>query len=308
MKAVKSKPKPHSLLHRMWRHRILYLMILPPIITVFIFHYIPIYGVQIAFKDYSTRLGIWGSKWVGLKHFRTFITHPFFPRIMWNTFWLNVVSLIFWPSSIIFAILLNEMRSLKLKKTCQMLTYAPYFVSTVVVCSMCRIFLNRDGLFDMISQALGADYSNLLGSVKAFPWINAIVDLWRGLGWGTIIYLSALAGVSAELVEAAKIDGATKLQVIWHVNLPHLKPTIITLFILRMGSMLSTGFEQIFLLQTPLNLDASTVISTYVYETGLINQQYSYSSAIGLFNNIVNIILILAANTISKKVSETSLW
>lgn len=308
MKANNTKSDLRSLLKKMWRHRILYLMILPPIITVFIFHYIPIYGVQIAFKDYSTRLGIWGSKWVGLKHFKTFVTHPFFPRIMWNTFWLNVVSLIFWPSSIIFAILLNEMRSIKLKKTCQMLTYAPYFVSTVVVCSMCRIFLNRDGLFHMISNVLGIEYSNLLGSVKAFPWINAVVDLWRGLGWGTIIYLSALAGVSAELVEAAKIDGATRLQVIWHVNLPHLKPTIITLFILRMGSMLSTGFEQIFLLQTPLNLDASTVISTYVYETGLINQQYSYSSAIGLFNNIINVILILAANTISKKVSETSLW
>ncbi len=308
MKTMNQKPKSRSLLKRIWRHRVLYLMILPPIITVFIFHYIPIYGVQIAFKDFSTKLGIWGSKWAGLKHFKTFISHPFFPRIMWNTFWLNVVSLLFWPSSIIFAILLNEMRSMKLKKVCQMLTYAPYFVSTVVVCSMCRIFLGRDGLFHMICNVFGKDFVNLMGYASAFPWINAVVDLWRGLGWGTIIYLSALAGVSAELVEAAKIDGATRLQVIWHVDLPHLKPTIITLLILRMGSMLSVGFEQIFLLQTPLNLDASTVISTYVYETGLVNQQYSYSAAIGLFNNLINVVLILAANTISKKVSETSLW
>ena len=308
MKTVDQKTSSRSLWKRMWRHRVSYLMILPPIVTVFIFHYIPIYGVQIAFKDFSSRLGIWGSKWVGLKHFRAFVNHPFFPRIMWNTFWLNVVSLILWPSSIIFAILLNEMRSLKLKKTCQMLTYAPYFVSTVVACSMCRMFLNRGGLFNIAGDILGFEYVNLLSSAKAFPWINAVVDLWRGLGWGTIIYLSALAGVSGELVEAARVDGATRLQVIWHVNLPHLKPTIITLLILRMGSMLSSGFEQIYLLQTPLNLDASTVISTYVYETGLVSQQFSYSSAIGLFNNIINIVLILAANTISKKVSETSLW
>ena len=308
MKTANLKSRWHKLLKQVWRHRILYLMILPPIITVFIFHYIPIYGVQIAFKDFSSRLGIWGSKWVGLKHFKAFVSHPFFGRIMWNTFWLNVVSLIFWPSSIILAILLNEMRSPKLKKTCQMLTYAPYFVSTVVVCSMCRMFLNRGGLLNIIADVFGFEYANLLSSAKAFPWINAVVDLWRGLGWGTIIYLSALAGVSTELVEAARVDGATRLQVIWHVNLPHLKPTIITLLILRMGSMLSAGFEQIFLLQTPLNLDASTVISTYVYEVGLVSQQFSYSSAIGLFNNIVNVILILVANAISKKVSETSLW
>ena len=310
MKAVESNRnvKMRKLAKSVWHHRALYLMILPTIIFVFVFSYIPLYGIQLGFKDYSTRLGIWGSKWVGLKHFKTFIEHPFFTRIIWNTFWINVVSLIFWPSSIVFALILNEMRYPKLKKTCQMLTYAPYFVSTVIVCSMCKMFLGTDGLFHILFTKLGLEYVNPLTVPAAFAWVNSLVDVWKGLGWGTIIYLAALSGVSPELIEAAKIDGATKLQVVWHINLPHLKPTVITLLIMRIGSMLSVGFEQVFLLQNALNLDASTVISTYTYEIGLRGAQFSYSTAIGLFNNLINVIMIVAANTVSKKVSETSLW
>ena len=281
---VKRKRR-HDFLKRLWRGRVLYLMILPPIITVFIFHYIPLYGVQIAFKNYKTSLGIWGSEWVGLKYFIKFIEYPYFSRIMWNTLWINLLSLVLYPIPIIFSLMLNEMRNLKLKKVCQTITYAPYFVSTVVVCSMIIMFLSR-----------------------AFAPIHCISGLWQSLGWGTIIYTATLSGVSPELVEAARIDGASRLQIIWNVHLPHLKPTIITLFILRMGSMLSVGFEKIFLLQNGLNRDVASVISTYTYEMGILGNQFSYSAAIGLFNNLINITLIVIANTISKKVSETGLW
>lgn len=304
----KEKGKAQRLLKQIYRCRMLYLMILPPIITVFIFHYIPIYGVQIAFRDYRSSLGITGSEWVGLKHFKAFVDYPYFEKILWNTVRISLFSLATFPIPILFSIMLNELRGQKFKKVSQMITYAPHFVSTVVVCSMILLFLNRDGLFNNAGAFFGAERKDFMSIPSAFAPIYAVSDLWQGLGWGTIIYLATLAGVSQELVEAAQIDGAGRLQIIWHVHLPHLKPTIITLFILRMGSLISVGFEKTFLLQNPLNLDASSVISTYVYEVGIISHQYSYSAAIGLFNNIINIILIAAANKISKKVAEVSLW
>ena len=304
---MKKKNLKH-LKKNLYRCRLLYLMILPSLITVFIFHYIPIYGVQIAFKDYRSSLGILGSKWVGLKYFIEFINYPYFERVMVNTIRISLVCLCTFPIPIIFSIMLNELRSSKVKKVSQMITYAPHFVSTVVVCSMLMLFLDKDGLINNIIAFFGGERVSYLSVPSAFAPIYAISDLWQGLGWGTIIYLATLAGISVELVEAAKIDGAGRLQTIWHVHLPYLKPTIITLFILKMGSLISVGFEKVFLLQNPLNLDASSVISTYVYEVGIINHQYSYSSAIGLFNNIINIILLVIANTVSKKVAETSLW
>ncbi len=304
---MKKKNLKH-LKKNLYRCRLLYLMILPSLITVFIFHYIPIYGVQIAFKDYRSSLGILGSKWVGLKYFIEFINYPYFEKVMVNTIRISLVCLCTFPIPIIFSIMLNELRSSKVKKVSQMITYAPHFVSTVVVCSMLMLFLDKDGLINNIIAFFGGERVSYLSVPSAFAPIYAISDLWQGLGWGTIIYLATLAGISVELVEAAKIDGAGRLQTIWHVHLPYLKPTIITLFILKMGSLISVGFEKVFLLQNPLNLDASSVISTYVYEVGIINHQYSYSSAIGLFNNIINIILLVIANTVSKKVAETSLW
>ena len=297
-----------ALIKRIYRCRLLYLMILPGIITVFIFHYIPIYGVQIAFKDYKTSLGILGSEWVGLKHFISFIEYPYFGKVMINTIRISLLCLCTFPIPVVFSIMLNELRSQKVKKISQMITYAPHFVSTVVTCSMIILFLQQDGMINNIIVFLGGEAVDFMSIPSAFAPIYAISDLWQGLGWGTIIYLATLAGISQELVEAAEIDGAGRMQIIWHVHLPHLKPTIITLFLLKMGSLISVGFEKIFLLQNPLNMDASSVISTYVYEVGIINHQYSYSSAIGLFNNIINIILIVIANTMAKKLSETSLW
>lgn len=304
--------RPKSRMSQLWRQvkrcRALYLLILPAVAAVFIFHYIPIYGVIIAFKDYRTSRGITGSDWVGLKHFINFIQYPYFKQIMWNTLWISLVSLLTFPASIIFALMLNEMKNQRLKKVCQMVTYAPYFVSTVVVCSMTILFLNREGLVNILIGFLGGETKDFISIPQAFAFIYAITGLWQGLGWGTIIYLATLSGVSPELIEAAKLDGANRMQIILNVNLPHLKPTIITLFILQMGSLLSVGFEKTFLLQNPLNLEASNVIATYVYEVGLKSQQFSYSTAVGLFNSLINIVMILIANTISKKLTQTSLW
>lgn len=292
----------------MYRCRMLYLMILPSIIAVFIFHYIPIYGVQIAFKDFRSSLGIIGSEWVGLKHFKAFIEYPYFGKVMINTIRISLLCLCTFPIPVIFSIMLNELRSQKFKKVSQMITYAPHFVSTVVTCSMILLFLEREGMINNIITFFGGEAVDFMSLPVAFAPVYAISDLWQGLGWGTIIYLATLAGISQELVEAAQIDGAGRMQVIWHIHLPHLKPTIITLFLLKMGSLIAVGFEKIFLLQNPLNMDASSVISTYVYEMGIINHQYSYSAAIGLFNNIINIILIIVANQMSKRLSDTSLW
>lgn len=300
--------KTKKLFKKIYRCRILYLMLLPSIITLFIFHYIPLYGVQIAFKDYRTSLGIWGSEWVGLKHFIKFFNYPYFKNILWNTIWVSLASLLTFPAPILFSLMLNEMKNSKLKKICQTITYAPHFVSTVIVCSMVILFLSRDGLLNILIGFFGGEPTDLMANPSAFAWIYSLSGLWSELGWGTIIYMATLAGVSLELIEAAKIDGATRFQTIWHVQLPHLKPTIITMFILRMGQLLSVGFEKVFLLQNPLNMDASSVISTYVYQIGIESQQFSYSAAIGLFNNIINIIMIVTANTISKKLSNTGLW
>ncbi len=305
---MRERSKTKKLLKQLNRCKYLYLLILPSMITIFIFHYIPLYGVQIAFKDYRNSLGIWGSPWVGFKHFITFFNYPYFKNILWNTIWVSLCSLTTFPLPIIFSLMLNEMKNGKLKKVCQTITYAPYFVSTVVVCSMTILFLNRDGLVNILLSFFGVTPQNYMAIPSAFAPIYAITGLWTGLGWGTIIYLATLAGVSPELIEAAKIDGASRLQIILHVNLPHIFPTIITMFILRMGSLLSVGFEKAYLLQNPLNLEASNIISTYVYEIGLVQNQFSYSAAIGLFNNVINIILLVTANTISKKLAKTSLW
>ena len=300
--------KTKKFLKQLWRCKALYLMILPAIIAVFIFHYMPIYGVQIAFKDFRPSKGIWGSAWVGLKYFKKFIEYPYFTKILRNTIWISLVSLFTFPLPVIFALMLNEMKNLKLKKLCQTITYAPHFVSTVIVCSMTILFLNRGGLVNNIIEFFGGKPVNFMAEPSAFAPIYAITGVWSGLGWSTIVYMAALSGVSMELIEAAKMDGANRMQVIWHVCLQCLKPTIVTMLILNIGSLLSVGFEKVFLLQNPLNMDASSVISTYVYEVGMSNHQYSYSTAIGLFNNITNIVLTVIANTISKKVAKTGLW
>lgn len=287
----------------------LYVLLLPALAAVIVFHYVPIYGVQIAFKNYRNSSGIWGSPWVGLRHFVRFVTYMDFWKILRNTLTISLYSLATFPCSVIFALLLNELNSLRVKKAMQMITYAPHFISTVVIVAMLKLFLGRsNGLFNNILQTLGAARVDFLSVPEYFASIYVWSGVWQSLGWGSIIYIATLSGVSPELIEAAKIDGANRLQIVWHVNLPHILPTIITLLILNTGRVLSVGFEKIYLMQLPLNLDASRVISTYVYEMGIVNNQLSYSATIGLFNNIVNILVILLVNAISKKVTSVSLW
>ena len=293
-------------MHVYWQ---LYLLILPLLVYLFLFNYMPIYGVQVAFKDFRTNLGIWGSKWVGLKHFIRFVEYRGFSQLLINTLTISLYSILTFPCPVIFALMLNELRSDKFKKTVQMVSYAPHFISTVVICAMIKLFCSRSaGILNNLIEALGGVRSDLLSNPKLFAHIYVWSGVWQELGWGAIIYLAALSGVSSEIVEASLIDGANRLQVVWYINLPTILPTVVIMLIMRCGSVLSVGFEKVFLLQNSLNLEASQIISTYVYEIGLQGGQFSYSAAIGLFNNVVNIVILLLVNKVCKSVSEIGIW
>ncbi len=294
---------------RLHKNRQLYVLILPAIITVFIFHYIPIYGVQVAFKDFRASMEIWGSPWVGLKHFARFFEMPFFGMMIRNTLSISLYSLATFPCAVIVALLLNELRNERFKKVVQMVSYAPHFVSTVVVCSMVLIFFDKNrGLANNVLALLGRERISFIETPKYFSSLYVWSGVWSSVGWNTIIYLAALSSISPEMIEAARIDGASQWKILWHINVPSILPTIVTLLILNTGSILSVGFEKIYLLQNPLNLDASRVISTYVYEVGMGSGQFSYSTAIGLFNNVVNVVCIVLVNQISRTVTHISMW
>lgn len=301
--------RKHQTALRMKQYWQLYLLILPLIAYLFIFNYLPIYGIQMAFKDFRTNLGIWGSPWVGTKHFLRFIKYQGFFQLLMNTLSLSVYSILTFPCSIIFALMLNEVRSSKYKKVVQMVSYAPHFISTVVICAMLKLFLNRStGIINNLVEILGGTRADWLTIPQMFSHVYVWSGVWQGLGWGAIIYMAALSGVSEEMVEAAYIDGANRLQIIFHINIPSILPTIVIMLIMNCGSILSVGFEKVYLMQNSLNLDASQVISTYVYEIGLQGGQLSYSAAIGLFNNVVNVILLLLVNKICKSVSDIGIW
>jgi len=286
----------------------LYVLVLPAVIYLGIFNYGPMYGIQIAFKEFRPSLGIWNSPWTGMANMIRFVTFPDFFKMIRNTLAITLYQLATFPCAVILAILFNEMHFIKFKKVVQMVTYAPHFLSTVVLCSLVLLILAPEGPINNAIVSMGLQPVQFMFRPNYFPSIYVWSGVWQSIGWNSIIYLAALSGVSPELIEAAKIDGAGRMQVIWHVNIPAILPTIIITFILNTGGMLNVGFEKIFLLQNPLNLDASRVISTYVYEMGIGGAQFSYASAIGLFNNVVNIILLLTVNSISRKVSEIGLW
>lgn len=306
MKKERAKKRSGKKFLKYWQ---LYLLILPAIVYVFIFSYLPMYGVQIAFRNYRSSLGIWGSEWVGLAHFKRFISFPNFKLILKNTLSLGIYSLATFPLAIIFALMLNELRNEKFKKLVQMVTYMPHFLSTVIVCSIVTLFFNqKTGVVNTVITALGGESVAFLENADNFADLYVWSGVWQGIGWSSIIYIAALAGVSSELIEAARIDGATRLQVIWHVNIPHILPTVVTMLILSCGSILSVGFEKVWLLQNSLNLSKSQVISTYVYEIGIRGGQFSYSSAIGLFNTLVNMTLLVIVNKVAKKVTDTGIF
>lgn len=291
------------------RHWPLYLFLLPVIVYFIIFHYVPMYGVQIAFKDFYANLGITGSPWVGFKHFERFFSSYYFERLLTNTIALSVYGLLLFPLPIIFSLMINELRDSRFKRLSQTITYAPHFISVVVVVGMLIAFLDpQTGIVNHIIDFFGGDRINFLTEPGWFRHIYTWSGQWQNLGWNTIIYLAALSGVSPELHEAAKVDGATRFQRVIYINLPSILPTIITLFILSIGSFMSTGFEKVLLMQNSLNAPTSDIIQTFVYETGLIGGQYSFAAAVGLFESVINIILIVVANYTSRKVSENSLW
>lgn len=295
---------------RIWRNKELYLLVLPVIIYYLVFHYKPMYGLIIAFQDYSPRRGISGSEWVGFQHFTDFFTGIYFGRLLRNTLEISLATLIFgFPAPILLALLVNELRSKWFSRITQTITYMPHFVSMVVLCAMIREFVKEGGLVtDILSSVFGYDGKNLLSRSAYFTPIYVITNIWQGVGWGSIVYLAALTGIDMELYEAARVDGANRWKQTIHITIPSIMPTIIIMLIMRMGQIMGIGHEKIILLYNEGIYERADVISTYVYRMGIMNRQYSFSSAVGLFNSVVNFILVIGANQISKKVSETSLW
>jgi putative aldouronate transport system permease protein len=268
------------------------------------------YGVQIAFKNFNPLQGITGSPWVGLDHFIRFVQSPYFVEIVRNTLEISVYSLLVgFPAPLILALLLNQLPSVKYRRFIQTVTYAPYFISVVVIVGMLLIFLSpRSGMINHLLNLFGFESVHFMAKPELFSTILVFSDVWQTAGWGAIIYLAALSGISPELHESAMIDGANKLQRIRHIDLPGILPTVIILLIFNLGSLLAVGFEKIYLMQNSLNISRSEVIATYVYKIGLQGGQFSFSTAVGLLNNIVNFLLIVAVNQAARKVSSTALW
>lgn len=288
----------------------LYLMCLVPITYFIVFHYIPMYGVQIAFKDFYASKGIWGSEWVGLKYFTRFFQSYQFSPLIKNTLMLSFMQIaVGFPIPIFLAILLNQMKNGRARKFVQTVTYCPHFISIVVLTGMMYIFLSpRTGLINNLITAMGGESKFFLGDPKWFRPVFVLSGIWQNAGWSAIIYIAALAGIGSDLYEAARIDGASKWQLVRHIDLPGILPTATMMLILEMGKIMNIGFQKAYLMQNGLNISASEIIPTYIYKIGLIDAQYSYSAAISLFNNLINIILLVTVNKIAQKTSENSLW
>lgn len=293
------------------RNKALYLFVLPAVIEVLIFNYIPMYGIQIAFRNFKPAKGIWGSRWVGLKWFSRFFASSQSTTVIWNTVILSIELLaVSFPLSILFALLVNQYRNERFRKVVQTVSYAPHFISTVVMCGMIVLFLSpSQGLYGHICNLIGVKPGNPMGEASLFRPIYIISDVWQHMGWESIIYVAALSSIDPGMYDAATVDGANRFQRIRHIEIPQLIPTAMIILIMRIGSLMSMGFEKAYLLQNDLNSTASEIIATYVYKVGLVQSaQYSYSSAIGLLNSLVNVVLLLFFNALSRRLSETSLW
>ncbi|WP_371873201.1 MULTISPECIES: ABC transporter permease [Saccharibacillus] len=285
-------------------------MILPAIVVIFIFNYIPMYGIQLAFRDYNFAKGLTGGEWRGLFYFKQFFESYQFADLMRNTVVISLSTVVLsFPAPIILALLINQLRWKRAKKALQTTVYLPHFISIVVMVGLLNVLLSpNSGVIGHILQSMGLGDVNLLGSTSTFVPVYVLSEIWQHCGWNSIIYLAALSTVDPQLYDASKIDGASRWQTIRNIEIPALIPTIIILFVLSMGSVLSTGFEKIFLMQNSLNLPVSEVISTYVYKIGIVSNQFSYSAAIGLFNTLINFFFLYTMNLIARKTSETSLW
>lgn len=288
----------------------LWIMVLPAVAIIFIFSYVPMYGVQLAFRDYDFSKGLTGGEWQGLHYFKQFIDSYLFTDLMRNTFFISFATIVIgFPAPIVLALILNQIRRKKSKQLMQTTVYLPHFISVIVLVGMLNVLLSPEtGIVGHLMKSVGLGHINLLASTSTFIPTYVLSDIWQHCGWNSIIYLAALSTVDPQLYDSAKMDGASRWQTIRYIDFPALIPTIIILFILSMGNILSTGFEKIFLMQNALNLPVSEVIATYVYKIGIVSNQFSMASAIGLFNTVINFIFLFAMNAISRRVSNTSLF
>nr|WP_225048271.1 ABC transporter permease subunit [Lacticaseibacillus kribbianus] len=292
------------------QHKSLYLMILVPIIFTIIWNYWPMYGVIIAFKDYSPAMGILGSPWVGFKHFTRFFQSYFFGNIIWNTLRISIYSLLISiPLPIILALMFNEIRVKWFKSTVQTISYIPNFISVVIIVGMVNFFFGtQNGVINNVVTMFGGKAIDFLGSPGAFPHLYVWSGIWQGVGWGTLIYTAAMSGVPQDQYEAAYLEGASRFQCIKNITIPAIMPTIVISAILATGGIMAVGFDKTYLMQNASNLSTSEVLSTYVYKIGLVNGEYSFSAAVGLFNNIINFIFLFIVNKFAQHVGDTSLW
>lgn len=291
------------------KNRLLYWMLFPTLLYVLIFNYVPMFGLVIAFEDYSVFGGLFNSRWVGLDNFKEFFSSMYFGRTFKNTLALSMLDLLFnFPAPIILALMLNEVRQARYKKVLQTISYMPHFISMVVVAGLIKEFTSATGPLAQISAALGGRASSYISQPQYFRPIFVVSEIWQSIGFNSIIYLAALSGISEELYEAAQIDGAGAWRKLWHVTLPGLAPTIIIMLILRCGAIMNVNFEKVLLLYSPATYKTSDIISTYVYRVGIEKQQLGYSTAVGLFNSVISLLLVLSANKLSKTFTETSMF
>jgi putative aldouronate transport system permease protein len=288
----------------------LYLLLAIPLVWYLIFKYYPIYGVQIAFKDFIPTLGIWGSQWSGLKYFDRFFASHYFWELLWNTLSLSLYQLVIgFPIPIFLALLINEIKNRRYQKLIQNITYVPHFLSVVVIVGMLNIFLDPAyGIVNRLVMLLGGGAADYMRKAEWFRIIYVFSDIWQHAGWNSIIYLAALNGIDPSLYEAASIDGASRLQKIMYISIPGILPTIMILLILQIGSIMDVGFEKVLLMQNPINASKSDIIATFVYQNGIKQGQFSYSTAVGLFNSVINFIILVLANTIAKRTTKIGLW
>ncbi|WP_242835713.1 ABC transporter permease [Butyrivibrio sp. AC2005] len=300
----------HNLKIDFIRNKVIYIMCIPIVVWYIIFHYIPMAGIVMAFQKYTPALGISGSPWVGFDNFVRFFTGPYFGRLLRNTAMIGILDVLFgFPAPIIFALLLNEVRTKVFKKTIQTVSYMPYFISMVVVCGLIVDFTQSGGLIsNVVAKLSGTTVQNLLADPKNYWAIHILSNIWQGMGYGSIIYIAALSGVDQQLYEAAVLDGASRWQRCIHITIPSIMPTIMIMLILRMGSLLQVGADKILLLYTPATYETADVISTYIYRCGLQQYDYGFSTAVGLFNSIIGTTFLLVTNAISKKYTESSLF
>lgn len=305
IKTRKGEQADRKFIKKKQNHYFLYLLLAPALILTIVFKYIPMYGAIIAFKDFSPLKGIWGSEWVGLKYFEKFLSSPNFTDIFNNTIFLSLLGLICsFPIPIVLAIMLNQVRQAKIKKNIQLVLYAPNFISVVVIVGMLFIFLSPVGPINQIASLVFGQPLMFMSEPQYFRWIYILSGIWQGAGWSSIIYVAALASVDPELHHAANLDGANLFQRILHIDLPTIRPIMAIVFILAAGGIMSIGFEKAYLMQTSMNLPSSEIISTYVYKVGLQAGDYSYSAAVGLFNSVINVVLLVAVNFVVKKLNE----